>query len=47
MPTNFVQEMTNNMRFTSRVGDTNTGSLQLVLNKTNIIGDTKYNIKYN
>ena len=34
--------MTNDVRFRINVGDT-TWSLQFILNKTNRIGDTKYN----
>jgi hypothetical protein len=37
--------MTNNVRFTFSVGDTEyTGNSQVVLSKTNRIGDTEYNI---
>jgi len=39
-----LQGMTNNVRFTSSVGDNYTGNSQLVLNKTIRIGDTKDDI---
>ena len=41
-PIIFLPGMTNNARFTFSVGDTHTHGWQLVLSKTNIIGDTKY-----
>ena len=36
--------MTNNIRFTFSVGDTTQAFYQLVLSKTNQIGDIKYKI---
>lgn len=39
----FIQGITNNVVFTNNVGDTTQVSLQLILSKTNIFGDTKDN----
>ena len=36
--------MTNNVRFTFSVGDTTWAFVNVVLGKTNRIGDTKYNM---
>ena len=38
----FYKELTNNVRFTWSVGDTYTGSLQVILSKTHRIGDSKH-----
>ena len=40
----FLQGMKKNHAFQFSVGDTYTGTLQLVLSKTNRIGNTKYTI---
>jgi hypothetical protein len=41
----FLQEVTNNIGFTLTVSDTTWVVLQIVLSKTNVIGDTKHNIE--